>query len=59
MPCGRLQAGVIITIAALAAYFWEMRSNGICIQDLLYAAEDYFTSDADSFVVSSRCRALV
>lgn len=60
------QAGVVVTIAALSAYFWQMRINGICMSDLYGAAEDgYFDTGADDFVVStlvrlgvSKCRVL-
>ncbi|CAM9277312.1 unnamed protein product [Ascophyllum nodosum] len=48
------QPGVIIAIAAMTAYFWEMHVHGICASDLLYAADDgYFDTDADDFYTCS------
>ena len=45
---------MIIAIAAMTAYFWEMHVHGICASDLLYAADDgYFDTDADDFYVRS------
>lgn len=43
------QAGVVISISALSAYFWQMRITGICASDLYGAAEDYFQTGADDF----------
>ena len=43
---------MLISIAALTAFFWEMNILGICASDLLGAAEDgFFDSDAEDFVV--------
>lgn len=53
-PSSVLQAGVIISIAALTAYFWQMRMDGICAADLLGAVDDgYFDTGASDFTVRS------